>query len=266
MEKKNIHSILQDALEEKIPSSEINLLPAIKASLVSGKHQQGEKMNIKPSRKIPRIAFAVGLLITVLTVALITPQGRAFAQSILQLFNRADQDSYPLQTWQLTPPVQTSFESPFKYSVSEAEALARYDLLSPVEIPSGMVFIGASYDEKYHIVAQAFGQSAEYYELSIWQQPLEHYQSCGDISNACDNMLGGNLAGASADIQTVQVGDWTGEYVEGVWELTENGPVWNSTPYAKTLRWKTETMIFELVYNGMNLERDDLVGIAAGIR
>lgn len=266
MEKKNIHSALQAALEEKIPSSEINLLPAIKASLVSGKHQQGEKMNTKSSRKISRIAFAVVLLITVLTVALITPQGRAFAQSILQLFNRADQDSYPLQAWQLTPPVQTSFESPFKYSISEAESLAGYDIFSPVEIPSGMVFAGASYDEKYHMVAQAFGQSTDYIELSIWQQPLEYYRSCGDISQACDNMLGGNLAGASADIQTVQVGDSTGEYVEGVWELTENGPIWNSTPYAKTLRWKTDVMIFELVYNGLDLMRDDLVTIAAGIR
>jgi hypothetical protein len=266
MEKKSMRSILQDALEEQVPSSRINLLPAIKASLVTGKHQQGEKMNIKQSRKIPRIAFAVVMLMILLTVALITPQGRAFAQSILQFFSRADQDRYPLQPWQMTPPVQTSTESPFKYSIAAVESLAGYDVLSPVEIPSGMVFIGASYDEKYHIVAQAFGASPDYFELSIWQQPLAYYKSCGDISNACENMLGGNLAGASADIQTVQLGDWPGEYVEGVWELTEDGPVWNPTPYAKTLRWKTDEMIFELVYNGIDLTRDDLVNFAAGIR
>jgi hypothetical protein len=266
MDNKNIRSILQDALEEEIPSAQIELWPAVKASLVTGTYQQGEKMNTKQSRKIPRIALAVVMLMILLTVALVTPQGRAFAQDLLQFFTRADQDRYPLQAWQLTPPVQTSSESPFRYSLGEAESLAKYDVFSPVEIPFGMVFIGASYDEKYHIVAQAFGHGMEYPELSLWQQPLEYYQPCGDISKACDNMLGGNLAGASADIQTVQVGEWTAEYVEGVWELTENGPVWNPTSFAKTLRWKTDVMIFELIYNGMDLTRDDLVTFAAGIR
>ncbi len=206
------------------------------------------------------IALAFALLVAV------TPQGQAFAQSILQFFIRADQDSYPLQSWQMTPPAQTSNESPFKYSVQAAEALAGYDVLSPVEVPFGMVFFGASYDEKYHIVAQAFGQSADYLEFSLWQQPLEYYQPCGDISHLCDNMLGGNLAGASADIQTVQIGNLTGEYVEGVWSLTDSGPVWDPTPFAKTLRWKTDKAIFELVYNGLDLTRDDLVALAESIR
>ena len=79
-------------------------------------------------------------------------------------------------------------------------------------------------------------------------------------------MLGGNLAGNSADIQTAQIGDLTGEYVEGVWELTDSGPVWNPIPFAKTLRWKNDVAIFELVYNGMNLTRDDLIKLAEGIR
>jgi len=266
MDNKKIQSILQDAVEEKIPSSDINLWSAVKPGLVAGTNQQGEKMNTTRQRYISRFTFAVLTMVILLTVALITPQGRALAQSLLQLFVRADKDSYPLQAWQMTPPAQTSLESPFKYSVQAAESIAGYDVLSPIEPPTGMVFIGASYDDKFHIVAQAFGRSIDYFELSIWQQPLENYQPCGDISQLCENMLGGNLAGASADIQTVQVGDWTGEYVEGVWELTDNGPVWNPTPYAKTLRWKTDTMIFELVYNGVDFSRDDLVALAGSIR
>ena len=52
MDNKNIKSILQDALEEKIPSSQIKLWPAVKTSLVVGKTlQQGENMNTtQPSR------------------------------------------------------------------------------------------------------------------------------------------------------------------------------------------------------------------------
>lgn len=266
MNEKNIQSILQDALEKEFPSSQVDLWRTVKASLVAGQIQKGEKMNSTQPYRIPRAAFGVLVIIIFLALTFITPQGRAFAQGILQLFVRADQDHYPLQPWQMTPPVQTSTESPFKYSVQEAESLAGYDVLSPVEIPVGMIFVGASYDEKYHIIAQAFGQSADYLEFSLWQQPLEYYQSCGDISHLCDNMLGGNLAGASANIQTVQINDLTGEYVEGVWNLTDNGPVWDPTPVAKTLRWKTDKTIFELVYNGMNLTRGDLVAMAESIR
>ena len=59
MDSKNIKSILQDALEEEVPASEINLLPAVQSRLVAGKKRaikQGEKMNKAP---IKRLAFAV---------------------------------------------------------------------------------------------------------------------------------------------------------------------------------------------------------------
>jgi len=266
MDNKNIQSILQDALEEKIPSSQVELWTAVKASLVAGKiFQQGENMNTIRPRRISRVAFATLVIIVLLSLAFITPQGQAFAQSILQFFARADQDRYPLQNWQMTPPAQSSPESPFNLSVQDAEVLAGYDVLSPVEVPFQMSFLGASYDSQYHITAQAFGRGAENIELSLWQQPLEYYQPCGDISKYCDNMLGWNLVGASANLETVQIGDLTGEYVEGTWSLTENGPVWDPTPFVKILRWRTNTMIFELV-GGIDLGRDDLVTLATGIR
>ncbi len=49
MDHKKIRSILQDALEEEIPPSQVQLWPAVKASLVAGKHllQQGENMNTR---------------------------------------------------------------------------------------------------------------------------------------------------------------------------------------------------------------------------
>ncbi|MCC7117184.1 MAG: hypothetical protein IT310_01560 [Anaerolineales bacterium] len=262
MDKKNIQAILQAELEKEIPASEVHLWQTVQARLVEKQKPTGATMNVIKSR----LTYATLAILAMLALAFVTPQGRAFAQSLFQFFVRADQDRYPLQDWQMTPPAQTSSESPFKYSVQEAEALAGYDALSPVDVPTNMIFVGASYDAKYHSVAQAFGPSAEFTELSLWQQPLEDYQPCGDITQICDNMLGGNLAGNSADIQAVQIGGLAGEYVEGVWELTDNGPVWNPIPFAKTLRWKNETTIFQLVYNGMNLTRDDLVKFAEGLR
>lgn len=269
MENKDFKSILQNALEQEIPASQISLWTGVKARLVAGRKpsfEQGEKMNVIQSRRLQRLTLAMIMIVALMVVTLITPQGRAVAQSILQFFVRADQDQYPLQPWQMTPPVQPSTDSPFVLSVQESEMFAGYDVHSPVEVPSGMVFVGASYDEKHHLVAQAFGQNAEYIELSLWQQPLEYYQPCGDISQSCDNILGASFVGASAYLETVQVGNQTGEYLEGVWELTNDGPVWNPTPYSKRLRWTMDTMIFELVYNGIDLSREDLVTLAVSIR
>jgi hypothetical protein len=264
MDNKKFKSILQDALEEQFPASEINLLPRIQSCLVAGKKsylQQGKYMN---KMRTKRLVLSVLTVIVVIAMLLITPRGRAWAQDVIQLFIRAEQDRYPLQPWQMTPPVQSS-ESPFGLSVQDAESLAEYDVLSPIEIPVGMNFIGASYDRRHHIVAQAFGHEANI-ELSLWQQPLEYNQACGDISNFCDNVLGQNLVGASANIETVQISGLTGEYVEGTWNLTDNGPVWESYPYIKTLRWRTNKMIFELVYMGSELNQNELIGLAGNIR
>ena len=86
MDDKKIQSILQDALEEEIPSSEIKLWPAVRASLVAGKRistQQGEKMNLVNSRRASRVALATLVIGALMASALATPQGRAFAQTCL---------------------------------------------------------------------------------------------------------------------------------------------------------------------------------------
>src|SRR6266498_882472 len=243
MENKDIQSILQDVLEEEVPSSQVKLWHGVKKRLVARQttlFPQGEKMNAVKPLSISHVAFAILGIVALLMFAVVTPQGRAFARNVLQFFARADQDRYPLQSWQMTPPVNSLPESLFQLSVQKAESLTGYDVLSPVEIPFGMKFLGASYNTEHHIVTQAFGPEAEFIELSLWQQPLEYNQSCGDISRFCDNMLGSNLVGASANLEAVQIGDITGEYVEGVWNLTDNGPVWINTSDLKTLRWRTD--------------------------
>ena len=86
MERERIQSALQEALEEEIPASQINLWPAVKADLVAGTDQpsqQGEKMNNTKSRRVPRFAFALVIIAALLAIMLLTPQGRIFAQSIL---------------------------------------------------------------------------------------------------------------------------------------------------------------------------------------
>ena len=54
MDKQKLHSALQDALEDEIPSGEVHLWPRVKAGFVAGNTKPGEKMT--STRK--RLAFA----------------------------------------------------------------------------------------------------------------------------------------------------------------------------------------------------------------
>jgi len=119
---KNIQSILRDALEKEIPSSQVNLMPAIKSSLVAGNIiRQGETMNTIKPRRISRAAFVTLVIIILLALTLITPQGRAFAHSILQFFVRSQSDAIPMPTAQpmdwvdVTPGVPAATMTPQPY-------------------------------------------------------------------------------------------------------------------------------------------------------
>ena len=411
MDKKRLRAILKDELEKEIPSSEVHLWQTVKADLVAGKtFQQGVKMNTIYSRRMPRAAFVGLILIALLSLALITPQGRAFAQSVLQFFTRAESNTFPLQSPQLAPqqndssaptaeppspligiteaeaqagfdaaelpfvpkgfnylgvrlygqaisieyeaqggggnliimqsqtgfiqsewdsvpaesivPVQIgdtdaefvqgtfvvypgetsatwnpdasilrlrwvkddiSFEmtkfgdveaieyldpnaliqlaeslstKPFAASVSEVETRAGFDILEPAALPDGMTFLGASFDPIYRLASHSYGYSAEDRRILIKQQPItsgEHCDLCG-------------IVGASASVHSVQIGEVAGEYAEGVWELTDNGPVWRDDPYLKTLRWQRDGMAFELVFMGMELDKARLIAIAKSMK
>ena len=125
MDNKNIKSILEDAVEQEIPSSQINLLPAVKASLVAGRKssvQQGEKMNLTRSRRTQRLALTALTIIALMMLALITPQGRAFAQRIFLFFSVTEENSFPIPTEQV-----------FSLPLTETPVPTYILLLEPVE-------------------------------------------------------------------------------------------------------------------------------------
>jgi hypothetical protein len=151
MDNKNIQSILQDALEEKIPSSQIELWPAVKASLVAGK--QGEKMNTTQPRRISRVAFALLIIVALLALTFITPQGRAFAQDIIRRIGNfiitdesSDAEKYvaTLQSGTPTPTVDPNWVctdcQPVVaglLTITHASAKAGFPVYEPMYIPLG---------------------------------------------------------------------------------------------------------------------------------
>lgn len=415
MDRKNIQSILKDAVEHEVPASTIDLLPNVKERLVAGNNQQGEKMNSIHSRRMSRVALASLAVLALLAMAFITPQGRAFAQSVLQFFRRSESNVLPLppELIALTPAdgEPTAMPPSPMMSVEEAERLAGFDaqelpgvpdgfeylgamassgwiniqyevpggggalvitqspngfiqsewdqapveaisqvvvgdvegelvqglyvvypndpsaahwnsdapvlrlrwvkdgiyfemakfggveaisyldqdalialaatvsnepapqpyltndtqdanklvpfpVLSPLTIPDGMTLQATSFDPALQMVSLSYGYSGDNLRLLIKQQPVESPETC----SLC------GLVGATASVQQVQINDVPGEYAEGVWELTDNGPVWRDNHYLKTLRWQKDGMAYELVYMGDELGKDELVEVAESMK
>jgi hypothetical protein len=92
MDKENIKTMMQDVLDDEIPPSQVQLWLPVKAGLIAGESVKADRL-----RHARHIVFAVLIVLSLLSVALITPQGRAFAQEALKFFSRASSNSFPLQ-------------------------------------------------------------------------------------------------------------------------------------------------------------------------
>jgi hypothetical protein len=214
---------------------------------------------------IARIAAIIGLvLLFVSSIVIFTPQGHAWAQDILQFFTRADSDTLPVQSWQLTPGPTPGTPTPDPASimdvhqtVGDIELLAGYKVFQPSWVPDVLSLIGASYQPDHHIV-RIFYRYVYTNGLVLKQEPIQKTEDC-DLCGA---------VGASAAVETVQINSGSGEYVEGVWKLTEKGPIWESDPYLKTLRWQVNQMAFELLYMGPpeSVSKADMIAIAQSIQ
>jgi len=263
MDNKNIQSILQDALEEKVPSSQVELWPAVKASLVAGIHplvQQGEKMNTIKSRRMARVAFAILTIVTLLALVFITPQGRAFAQSILQFFVRSESDAIPVPTsepvnWvDLTPGVPSATKTPQPAmaisandcgdygspicTVEQIRSKVDFTVKEPANIPEGLYFIGATGgpDNIYLLY---------YYENQSGSLSITVKRWAGAPSPQTD------LIGASAKVEEVHIGGLTGEYFKGIFVSESEGNVatWDPNFGIETLRWVDDGISYTMDYS-----------------
>jgi hypothetical protein len=144
-----------------------------------------------------------------------------------------------------------------KLSVNEIEKQSGYAVKEPSWMPKHLTVVGATYDPQRFLV-RVFYRLAESNGLVL----KEEFYSSPDTCVLC------NEVGASASIERVQIGNTAGEYVQGVWKLTENGPIWENDPYLQTLRWQIDGIAYELQYMGPPdmLTIDDLVKIARSLQ
>ena len=78
------------------------------------------------------------------------------------------------------------------------------------------------------------------------------------------NNPGSQPIGASAKIESLQIGSSTAEYVEGAWDW-DMRMQWNQNAPLRQLQWKEGNMLYHIASTD-ELSRDELVAIANSMK
>lgn len=225
-------------------------------------------------RRSVSVVISAMMMIALLIAA--TPQGRAFAQSILRYFVRVETVAVPTADTELIP--------------AEAEVVETKPVPMPVEGCGTILSPHCSADEvrslvgfpireldvdltKLHLVGAtaveqsgvAFVYQGEIGTLNFTQVPVEN-----DTAQQW-------RVGSSALVEAVAIGNVWGEYVSGGWfglGLVEEGAVnWEDTAALQTLRWEEDGIQYTLWFasaktdDGVpNLDKSALVELAESLK
>ncbi len=245
MKHEEIRTVLKEALEEEIPSSQVNLWPAVRASLVAGNHQrvrQGVKMETKRVNRVTRFAAAAAMLAVLLAAALLTPQGRAFSQSLLQFFRQAEDATLPLPPSQTaagaTDPSAPTAEPPAPLvSAAEAATQAGFAIAELPSVPDGLVYLGV---RVYGGAAHVEYRTEDYAGYLIIKQ-----SQGGFVESSWDSV-------PADQVVPVTIGEWEGEFAQGAFIVYADGTggTWNPDAPLLRLRWVQDGVRFEMTKSG----------------
>ncbi len=245
MNEKRIRAALQDALDEKIPPSQIDLWPTVKANFGAGnyqKDQQGAKMNRKKVYRVRRFALAGAMFVALMAAALLTPQGRALSQSILQFFAQTEDTALPLAPSEiaedrLEPSAATAAPPSPLIGVAEAGAQVGFDVAELPVVPDGLDYLGA---RLYGDTVSVEYQTPDYAgHLIIMQSQQGFNQSKWDSVPA-------------HAIVPVKIGALDGEFIQGrfVVYAGETVGTWEPDAPILRLRWLQDGVWFEMTKSG----------------
>lgn len=186
------------------------------------------------------VPISLALLLAMIFVAA-TPQGRALAQEFLSLFFRTAPDVRPFG-----PDTGPAVITPAA-NIQQAEDLTSWKVFKPSWLPEGFGFTDINYLPVKGLVEQEYsyqhsiGMEAGYFYLSQRKTPFTVLWPVGE----------------SAQIESVQIGGGTGEYVVGVWGGAVDHLEWEDNPAFQTLRWQTNGYFFEMQFSIWGIERAD---------
>jgi len=166
----------------------------------------------------------------------------------------------------------------YPLTLAEAEEKAGFALLSPHSLPETHSFIGAAYDEQTKVVEISYIYHHPVYPdaqggLLVRQQLAPEGVDCDlcgfihrDERRALLDtppLLSEKMLPPDATIETVQIGDLTGQYVQGV---EYNGGQWDPVPFRKRLRFQINGFAVELWSDSNEMTKADLIAIAESLK
>lgn len=199
-------------------------------------------MNTRRFRLIPQLSFVTLLILALLALFLVTPQGRSFAQGILELFSRAEGSTFPLDQSQMVPVVRDQISVPAAppaplISVAEAEKQVGFNVAELPEVPEGFNYLGARlYGNHVSIEYQAQDGGGH---LIIMQSRDGFYESDWDRVPA-------------EAVIPVSIGELDGEFTQGTFVVYPEKTVatWNPDAPILRLRWVNDGVWFEMTKFG----------------
>lgn len=226
---------------------------------------------------VARRRFVNATVFAALTFALLvaaTPQGRAFAQNILHYFTRTESDTRPVPTIALVEPNTSDptslpvnrlpFEEtcgdPFtpRCGLDEIRSMVGFQVSGLSVTPDQVGFVGATGGpEQVILVYTGEGLNGL---LLLSEQPASPDSRLVRVA-------------ASAIVETVSVGDVTGEYVQGGWFSldTDDGISWNPDPTVQTLRWEADDILYTMSFRaakmgtGILLDKSAMTNLAGNL-
>lgn len=230
-------------------------------------------------RAVARRRFINITAVAALTFALLiaaTPQGRAFAQSILQFFVRSESDAIPVPTsepvtWvDVTPGIPSATTTPLPAfaifadecgdfgnpicTVEQIRSKVDFTIKELAAIPQGLYFVGAT------------GGPDNIYLLYSYED------QSGSLSITVERWAGApspqtDIIGASAIVEQVHIGGLAGEYFKGIFVAEAEGSVahWDPNFFGiETLRWVDDDISYTMEYSypPMPLDKEGMVALA----
>jgi hypothetical protein len=243
--------------------------------------QHGKAKNLRPSWVISMtvVVLMVGILI-------VTPQGRAWAQEVFQFFKKVDFTAIPASSRELER---------YNYFFTSRES---YDLpLVPIYIPTVAPEMAAlpgcdtteksqSYSCQVAYAESQLGfelmefpekpQNTEFQDIWFDKQTkfaMIKYESPGILLRLSQRL--GQAPEAfrpwpwvpASDVEKIKVGPFDGEYVSGGFDLsTETGElVWQDTTSTQRVAWSDGTYWYLLDSGGWLMNRDRLIEMAGSL-
>lgn len=251
-------------------------LPALKSDLL----ERFPERQIRPNKSRKLMYACIAAVVVLMIIFFATPMGRALAQELVELFQRAENDVepwYPAQTliagtataqYQATLAPDQVIDQGYEATIGSdsvftdwmilalVERAAEYDIYEPAYLPDNFELVGTSFDPETGIVRLIYDHDSEN-SLILDQEPVSNNENC----DLCTEL------GPSSAISTVQIGDLEGEYIIGSWEQDNGNNSWNSGLDFQTLRWESDDMVFNLSYQGNpdEMTKSEMIMIASGL-